>query len=596
MTAAQEELELQNEEAAQVRGSFFVRLWRYFFALFLVLLFVTPAHALDFSTTVFSDNDADNDGVATNDDCDDEDYKVVPGEYYPCNAGGGANTGYRLCNVGGDWGSCAANSGTPLCEATGGGSCYYVDFQNGNDSTGNGSYATPWKTLRCVGYWESGAPGCNVDPAAGSVIYLLGASDYTDSYDPGASWDPVTVLFNSSRSGSTGSPVTLKRYPGVNIAIDTPGSCPATTRKGIYLSNADYMVLEDLELEDGCGSAIVMDDSANNNQVLRSYIHDIDGDRTANVAGIYSVGSTGQIFKWNLIKDIADEDETSEYSNVQGIVIFNDDTGGDHTVSYNRIGYTADPDDAGNIKGNGIKFKHGAAASSHSGNVVHKNIIWNVYNFGIRIYTGGIDVTNNLIVESGGDCMSHEEDSDSYLQDSTWEYNTLVDCKLFKVFSDNDGSTYHADPVGPITFRYNVQKDSKSSVDDSGGRNLRIDFYGTDAQRLLMLASPLTIESNRYYNSAIATKWTVYGANAGDGNNAGNAGYTTTTLATHQGQGFDLLSSVGDPSFDDDYRCTAAACEDWGWRQTSDVVEPEEEDSAAAVENLLDLLCKRRRR
>src|SRR5207244_2805030 len=76
-------------------------------------------------------------------DVDDHNRDIIPGEYYACDCGSGANSGYRLAQTTGAYGSCTCNATTPLCEATGSGHCYYIDCGSGSDSSTTGDYPHP---------------------------------------------------------------------------------------------------------------------------------------------------------------------------------------------------------------------------------------------------------------------------------------------------------------------------------------------------------------------------------------------------------------------------------------------------------------------
>lgn len=579
MTAAEEERELIAEDSGRVKAAFFVRLWRFltaFFVFFVLLQLFSvfaqaalpeiPANGLDDDGSggdaLFSGSDADNDGYTSAQECDDSDFTVVVGEYYPCDAGGGANTGYRLCGAG-SWGSCTSNA-TPLCESSGGGSCYYIDFVSGNDTTGDGSYATPWKTLRCVGYFASGAPSCNIDPAPGSTIYLKGSGTYTDTYSTGLGL--AVVSLDSTRSGSAGNPVTIKRYPGASVVIAGAGSDP-TEGKVFWGDGADYITIEDIEITGGYGNGIHFVGGSDHVHVLRSSISEVEGQNNNNNSGIYLNGGTFSVSKWNTIIDISDPSEAGgDFSNTTGIVIFNDVTGGDHTIAYNRIGWTAACDAGGAVHGGAIKFKHGADKDSHGGNLVYGNLIWQACEFAFGIFTGGVEVYNNLVVDSEWG-FQMTEDADSYFQGWNFHHNTFY--RTLYGFNVNGEDTAFEHPVESWNYNHNVHLEAASYAGDIAG--FRLDYYGNDTQRSEVLAI-LTLENNCYWNTATSGyKWSEFGASSdGHGAPAGPSGTSTTSLATWQAvqAGFDANSYVENPTLDSSFRATSTNCADKGWRLT----------------------------
>lgn len=628
MTAAEDELQLRDEEAAQVRGSFLVRLWRYIIALF-ILCSTAPAWAAipevcangrddaesghtkgacpagwvdakygDGCDLLCLGRDKDNDGYNLTDspiDCDDTDFFVLPGQYYSTDGG----TTYRKCHdTAGTWGSPVTSSVTPLCEKTGSGNCYYVSFANGNDTTGNGSFANPWKTLRCVGYWASGAPGCNVTPPDGSVVYLLDGGTYTDSYNAGGNYGTLVMAIDETRGGTATDKLIIKRYPGATVVIQAPGSSPSTERSAIRIADADYVELHDLAVTGGYGSPIqyrAESNGANYGKVERLFVYDIDGISENNLAGIYTNGVTNFTLSRSLIVNVFDLLESSEdpgqqnYGNVTAWVIFNDDTGGDHSVLYTRTGSTYDPTTADSEKMGCGKFKHGADASTHSGNLIKGNICWNVYTYGFESYSSEVTAENNLVVvgrKVAGFLIG--EDADSYTQDAVIRFNTVIDGRLFNISSDATGATYHTDPYGPIQVSNNINVDNVTYAGDEYGVSL--DQYASDAQVAIMDAA-MTMGDNCYYNSAASYKWNIGGAPSGSGGHgpAGNAGTATTSLATWQSVIADSNSFLEDADLDASHRATSANCDDKGWRLVAD-----EEPNPTPTP--LYLLCKRRRR
>src|SRR5262249_35090542 len=152
--------------------------------------------------------------------------------------------------------------------------------------------------------------------------------------------------------------------------------------------------------------------------------------------------------------------------NIAAVVMFNDTTGGDHTLKYNRIWWTNDPNYVGNIKGWGIKWKWGAKSVAQGGmsvgNVAAYNIIWNAQ-AGITCKTSSCYVTNNLIVTplDGEYCFKFEAGDGSYdvQQDEKLLNNTCYGGHLvYQSMTDSCGpatcpcgtSSYCNSPVGPF--------------------------------------------------------------------------------------------------------------------------------------------------
>jgi hypothetical protein len=507
-------------------------------------------------------------------------YQVLHGEAYPCNfgaasntntatGGNGSNSGWHVCNSDGSWGTCTSNAVSPLCEATNGGHCYYVDYGSGSDTTGTGSYNTPWKTFRCVGYWSTGAPSCNVGLNPGDVVYQKGTTTYTDSYsyDGGTSANAVLVL-NSGRSGNASFPVTIKRYPGATGTITCPGSWSSGTddsetgTKGFCVEtiSASYVKWVDLDFSGGWGSAFYLN-PGDHNMVYRNYVHDKDGFANDNVAGINSAAAIGVDVEWNRFRDVQDSHRVSSFNeNIAAITFFNDLTGGDHTAKYNRIWWTNDPNYVGNIKGWGIKFKHGAKSVAQGGmsvgNNVAFNIVWNAQ-VGITCKTSSCYFTNNLVVNPlpGDYCFRIEAGDGSYdvNQDEKLTNNTCVNGHL--VNQNMTEQAYTDSPVGPFDFESNVVYDTTAFGGDTAGSEF--DQYGSDAEYTTYMPT-VTLKNNLLWNTTTSGyKWQFFAANSGDGGHgpAGNAGATYTTLSSVQaigGYGLEAGSCVQNPGLSSD--------------------------------------------
>ncbi|GAH77816.1 unnamed protein product, partial [marine sediment metagenome] len=100
---------------------------------------------------------------------------------------------------------------------------YHVD-QSGNDSTGDGSPGSPWRTIRHA-----------LDElSAGDTLYI-----HVGTYPAGGdSTDAYTI----PTSGSSGSPITITNYQNDEVVI-------STAQAGFVLSGKDYITFDGLVID-----------------------------------------------------------------------------------------------------------------------------------------------------------------------------------------------------------------------------------------------------------------------------------------------------------------------------------------------------------
>lgn len=122
-----------------------------------------------------------------------------------------------------------------------GGVVAFLDSTNGNDTTGNGSKATPWQTLGkvCGINGGSGATG-----TAGCKCYLRGAPTTTTQY-----WLPPT-----SSSGpdlvvkATTTPATFIGYPGETATLDFTGTADSGAAAWYIAPSGPGLTFQDFSL------------------------------------------------------------------------------------------------------------------------------------------------------------------------------------------------------------------------------------------------------------------------------------------------------------------------------------------------------------
>lgn len=489
----------------------------------------------------------DGGGFYTGEDCDDQDWQIFPGVITTKGCTGGQT---RKCNADGTFTSCTSDV---VCEATGSGVCRYVNPGTGNDSTGDGSFGSPWQSFKCFGWWSSGAPACNTILPAGSVVYVVGSTDVTSSlaYDPdGAGGATDTLLYlNSARSGTETNPITLKAYPTYTGKIN-PGFASPNKRFMFTTEATDFWRWEGFEITNGYGNAFFVAGGSDGHEFSRIYCHDIDGVRTDNHSCLYLNNGGSYFAHHSQIIDIADYDETSLYDNVSAIVIFNDNTGGNHRVEYNILGYTNAPSYAGNKKGTGGKFKHGANVGTFTRNYIRGNLFVNT-RMGWETGTASTTYSGNVFLDSNRG-IKIDSQTPTYNRDQLVELNTFVNTPPFEIVPE------YTNAPSSITFRKNVAVDPSASFGIDQGV-IRVDPYGTSDNNTLM-TSVVSINENCYYcpNASCEFNWFS--------NGGGGAEYTFANWQSVKG--YDLLSFVKNPNLASNTNVAQDTdCDDWGWNK-----------------------------
>lgn len=135
----------------------------------------------------------------------------------------------------------AAPSG--ICEATGGGHCYYV-ASDGNDAN-NGSFNAPYKTF---------SPAINRAIPA-DFIYARGGVygyDNTVTYiGDGATRRTFILLQDPARNGAAGSPITIKNYPGERPILNFTDSRLDVGVNIVHIEETAYWTIQGFEMIGG---------------------------------------------------------------------------------------------------------------------------------------------------------------------------------------------------------------------------------------------------------------------------------------------------------------------------------------------------------
>lgn len=254
---------------------------------------------------------------------------------------------------------------------------YYI-ATTGDDTTGNGSIETPWRTFQKAANMV----------AAGDTVYARGGT--------------YQEYWTESTNGTSGNRIMFASYPGESAIIDGSGIAKGTSNNWVVRIDGDSITLDDLEVTQCAWDCVIFWSGANNGIANNLRVH--DGYRIgivfySNVNGTASNNHIYNQYDFNQGGGNADciEISTSGGSHtwINNIVHDCSDDGIDAWVS---VGNTI----RGNISyhngyvpgtsvtaGDGNGFKLG----SGGGNIVSDNIAWNNRSRGFDDNTG----TNNVL-------------------------------------------------------------------------------------------------------------------------------------------------------------------------------------------------------
>ncbi|KKQ34554.1 MAG: hypothetical protein US52_C0054G0001, partial [candidate division WS6 bacterium GW2011_GWA2_37_6] len=119
---------------------------------------------------------------------------------------------------------------------------YYIAGDTGNDTTGDGSSGSPWKTIQKAA--DTTVAGDTVNVKGGDGITYASTSGGTACNTGG--FEKAVVC--ETTDGTSGSPITYQAWTGTGIPFIDAGTPSIDTSMGIGVSGGDYIIINGFEI------------------------------------------------------------------------------------------------------------------------------------------------------------------------------------------------------------------------------------------------------------------------------------------------------------------------------------------------------------
>jgi hypothetical protein len=503
-----------------------------------------------------ADNDKDRDGFIDTADCDDTDPMIFPN--MPTTKGCGAGE-HRVCQSDGSYTSCTS---TPLCEATGSGSCYYIDVETGSDSN-SCTFASPCRNLtKFMGAGVDTPVSGAISLTAGDAVYLMGNGTITQTNTQYSD----TATFLNYGSGTLDHPIRILGYPGSNVTLSTTG-----TDITFYLQYpAQHWVIRGLRATNNDGdNSVFLLNGARNVRVIGNYVFNSSGGNENNHSAYYLSLFTdidnvfydvrnnwSKNYRWNRLTNLgAGPENVAHFLGINKAersekdIVYKFNRAWDMAESENKHAGWCYKKKHGNDLGvntadGGIQFSDNFCINAANGintessySLVSRNIIWNVE----RAFQANWQVTDEIqgVRFLNNTTYSDELFAANYTEDWTktgWEVKNNIHISRASSYGSEDGI-------------------------------YRLFVYGSGSDRTAFLANDaLDSDNNCYYNEDVAGQYNFF-SNSGGGGLYNFAAWKTAL-------GVDANSFEEDPELDSYYRAISTNCAGKGWYIESGDPEP----------------------
>ena len=273
------------------------------------------------------------------------------------------------------------------------GSIYHVK-NDGNNSTGDGAFDTPWATV------SRDTDGALKNIVAGDIVYSHGVVETSEGNGAGR------AIYMSSRVGSLASQTGLSAYPGTRPTASAAASSTATVDTGInarsfqfFLSDAvvvsKYRALDGSYLEPEPTSTDILTGGGNssgipttaNGRIVGNYISDPEGHCPSGVAGAIVGGASNgydQISNAKIFGNHIDDYGCDQTSHFHHTTYFTNRSGNQTTVTAWEIAYNHLSNNKAKYGIHNYDQPLGGACSDVTGTLqVHNNVIYNQKGAGI---------------------------------------------------------------------------------------------------------------------------------------------------------------------------------------------------------------------
>jgi len=419
----------------------------------------------------------------------------------------------------------------------------YVDQDLSSDCTG-GDYN--------VGARTCGGSAGDAYRTVQGAIDAVGAGDVV--YMRGGTYNENRIIIPAGRSGTSGSPITLRSYPGEWAVIDAGhGASEAVISYGINgNSPLRYWIFKKFEVTGG-GTSIgassrgggLMFDTGSYLTFEYLYIHDNYGGGSYNDGGI-CIKNENYAPQYNVIRycHFKDNGDPSNF-NTGNIVLFADyrdppNINFETTRRNNEIYYNLIEGGAKGIKSkNDEGMTNDNSASNmemkENGDKIHHNIVRDFRQKGIEGRQDFIQIYNNIVisdhVQSGIKAGCDEFNTDREPFYATVYNNMLIGVDL-SVEHQADG--LYGPPYHPYIYFYNNIVEDVGSAHNDGRNDINILFGYTSRGENAIDMDTVFVENNLLYGRSASDAVIETGGNGNEYSAASfvAAGYASEFYAT----------------------------------------------------------------
>jgi len=324
------------------------------------------------------------------------------------------------------------------CEATGGGSCIWVDCDA--VSEGVGSHASPYDSFDdAVGYLNAGESYITGDfTGGGDYLYIKGTCSTTKHVN--YTHEMIVDIRRDTQCGTSGNPSVIKSWKGTARAVfdlENSTTDAAISVRG-FTGACDGIVIQNIEVKKHNGTGILIHEYVTNAQLISNYVHggNAAGNGVEGSIVVYSQGAGADAIYTHVIRNNHlynnDNSPTGGQYNQGGISLIYDSSFAASNSSTNKI--------YGNIvdtEVNCIRDKHSGVQNVE----FYENLIKNCSSSAIYLRGRGWDIHHNVFHDITDTTFLYSPENQTGAVDITIRNNTVVDGDRF-IQETSDSPTY----------------------------------------------------------------------------------------------------------------------------------------------------------